>query len=206
MLPPNFHLSGHSPPAFRSYLSASVKVASPISVYEYLHPLHKMTALQKILLGILIPLGIGLVYLFWRLQAGVYLRRLYKPADTEAARSKAILDEGAQPPRADTHSTFLDAASRLGWKDFFSGKVGGTAPGLGSLGNWRGLRNTDTASTRAIVRYGLSNPSTRSLVTGYDGGEEYEMHAPINVPLPPTFQHPHLASSLGTQVQPRYPL
>lgn len=175
-------------------------MASPTSIYDFLYPLPRITTLQKILLGILIPLGICLIYLLWRLHAARYLKRLYSPTDIEAARSKALLDEGSRPPRADAHSTSLDTISRLGWKDFFSGRTYSTASEFGSMDTWRGRRATETASTRAILRHGLSNPSTRSLVTGYDGGEEFEMHTPINAPLPPTFQRPHLASSLGTQV------
>ena len=194
------HLVGHNPSAFQSNLSGSIKVASPTSVYDFLYPLPNMTTLQKIFLGILIPFGVCVVYLLWRLHAGRYLKRLYNPTDTEAARSKALLDEGGRPPRADAHSSSLDTIARLGWKDFFSGRMYGTTSGSGCMSNWHGRRAADTASTGAILHHGLSNPSTRSLVTGYDGGEEYEMHAPINVPLPPTFQHPHLASSLGTQV------
>ena len=154
-----------------------------------------MQTYNKILIGILVPIGLVLIYLIYRVLAGRYLNLLYEPGDTEAARSKAILDEGGRPPSTDFHSNGLDSAARKGWKKIFWGGS------RGNNGRQAAARDNDTDSTRGILGSGALNPSTRSLITGYGDGEEYEMGSILDVPTPPSFLRPHLASSLGTQVR-----
>jgi hypothetical protein len=134
---------------------------------------------QIILVCLCIPLGLTVAYLAWVLSVNHGMHRLYQGNDPEAGRRPG---------------------GQQFWMDFFSGRavLGGRQREPGGRPQRR--RKPESESTRAILHFGVSNPSTRSLVTGYEGGEEYEMHPPVDVPLPPTFVHPHLASSVGTVV------
>lgn len=188
----------------QGYTVKGFTLANTNPTAEILSDLPKMNTSQKILLGVLLPLLIAFVYLIYRIIAGKYLRKLYPTNDIEADRVKSTLDQGGRPPPTDFHSTALDSVSRMSWRGLLTGKHD-TADALGYTTppprTPRTRRNT-SESTRTILRR-TPDQSSRSLVTGYESGEEYEMHpttVPINVPAPPTFVHPHLASSLGTQV------